>query len=149
MTDNERKKLIQETNEKDKKKIIQFYDGTSTDVAAVKLSTMLGLKNTIEGDYKFSVECKNKKHIMQAQGNKIQCAFAILRLLEAFDDEEFYKTLWRVLTLREFETWAGNDAVKETVRQEFETSEEADVVKAMYFMSDEDLETIKEHLNKK
>lgn len=149
MIDNERKKLIQETNEKDKKKIIQFYDGTSTDVAAVKLSTMLGLKNTIEGDYKFSVEYKNKKHIMQVQGNKIQCAFAILRLLEAFDDEEFYKTLWRVLTLREYETWAGNDAVKETVRQEFETSEEADVVKAMYFMSDEDLETIKEHLNKK
>ena len=149
MTDNERKKLIQETNEKDKKKIIQFYDDTSTDVAATKIATMLGLKNTIEGDYKFSVECKNKKHILQVQGNKIQCAFAILRLFEAFNDEEFYQTLWRVLTLREYETWTGNEAVKDEVRQEFETSEEADVVKAMYFMSDEDLETIKEHLNKK
>lgn len=146
MTTEEKSKLLDESKIKLKEKILEYFE-ESKEVRILNLSTLIGLRDTINDDFKFIVECKNGKHISQLQGNKIQCAFSILRLLEAFEEEEFYKMLWKVLIIKDYETWSEGEACK-ALSTSYKTKEEADVTKELIFKSDGDLEAIKEQLKK-
>lgn len=146
MSTEEKKKLLEESKKKLEEKIHEYFE-KSEEVTIVEVSTLISLRQTITDEFKYLVECKNENHIAQLQGNKAQCAFSILRLLEAFDDEEFYKMLWRVLIIKDYETWLGGEACKQ-LKTSYETKEEADVMKELLFKSNGDLEAIKEQLKK-
>lgn len=142
-TDEQIKKFFKDREEV-KNKILKFYEKDDNN-ELIRLVTSIGVMETLEKDYKITIEQKNEKPCIAIRASKAQLINTCFMLLNCCGD--FYENLYKVLTLKEMELgcvpWFNCD-----IHMQPDTTEEMEVLREMFLKSPEEIEKYKEQLKR-